>query len=433
MKKRFLAMLLCLSVLLMACACAAETEAPVVSTPEHKEHSPQFTLSEVNAESSTTQEPAAPSETAPAESEPQETISMEESDIELEPIQPVEPIQPIEPIKPEEKETTLEKVFSFDIGIDGVMEYSFLFHDDPSTASIVVPGSLYTDGAGTFYHTDDSSILRLNDGAEFPFIAWAEVLDMEIHENDFYILKSNSTGLEGILYHYDVSGGFESPILKATYDKLPAGVLGWVNNAPVVFYQGKMYCIGEKQYSATQAPYAFTSMPENAVSIQKQNGTLTIMQGEAFNCYVPVVNSFGTVVVEKREGNIDTIYTTVDSNGNTLARFMVDIERNANDISCKVDFNWYGDVLTVETYRSRSAFIGDKAFEDLLANQVFYDANGNAYFAAYYLDRCDIYSIDQGYSDAQLSGEAAEIKAEDSSVAPTSNASGSSASSPEQK
>ena len=107
MKKRFLAMLLCLSVLLMACACAAETEPPIASHPEHQESSPQFTLSEVNAESSKTEEPAAPSEMTPAESEPEETISMEESEIEL------EPIQPIEPITPEEKETTLEFLRSY--------------------------------------------------------------------------------------------------------------------------------------------------------------------------------------------------------------------------------------------------------------------------------------------------------------------------------
>ena len=57
MKKRFLAFLLCLSILLMACACAAETEPPIASYPEHQESSPQLTLSEVNVESSKTEAP----------------------------------------------------------------------------------------------------------------------------------------------------------------------------------------------------------------------------------------------------------------------------------------------------------------------------------------------------------------------------------------
>ena len=91
MKKRLLAILLCLSVLLMACACAAETAEPPAANPVSKEPTPQFTLSEVNAESSKTEEPATPSETAPAESEPEETISIEESDVVIEPIQPIVP------------------------------------------------------------------------------------------------------------------------------------------------------------------------------------------------------------------------------------------------------------------------------------------------------------------------------------------------------
>lgn len=73
---------------------------------------------------------------------------MEESEIEL------EPIQPIEPIKPEEKETTLEKVLSFDIDKDGLFAYEFLYpNDGPATdpVEIVFPPVRAVDENGNLY------------------------------------------------------------------------------------------------------------------------------------------------------------------------------------------------------------------------------------------------------------------------------------------
>ena len=61
-------------------------------------------------------------------------------------------ITPIEPIYPEERETTLEKVLSFDIGIDGLFQYRMLYYDDPSIADIEVPGEILICGDGKFYH-----------------------------------------------------------------------------------------------------------------------------------------------------------------------------------------------------------------------------------------------------------------------------------------
>ena len=189
MKKRFLAILLCLSVLLMACACAAETmEPPAVPETESKTPAPQLPLSEVNAESSKTEEPAAPSEI-----EPQGTISMEESEIELEPIQPIVPV---------EKETTLEKVLSFDIGIDGIYQYAFIFYDDPSGAQITNRGNLYVAGDGKFYHTVDNKFVCLSDGTQLPFSFNSQIGAVEICEDLLYVLTRR-----GVCYQFDISDG----------------------------------------------------------------------------------------------------------------------------------------------------------------------------------------------------------------------------------
>ena len=170
MKRRLMAILLCLSVLLMACACAAETMEPPVADPVSEEPTPQFTLSEVNAESSKTEEPAAPSENAPAESEPEETISIEESDVVIEPIQP---------IVPEEKETTLEKVLSFKTGENGLFTYGFVYAEDPANPTIGTPVNYCVDSKGNIYvaHAD---IICLNTGERFSYSSNYSILDMKV-------------------------------------------------------------------------------------------------------------------------------------------------------------------------------------------------------------------------------------------------------------
>ena len=422
MKKRFLAFLLCLSILLMACACAAETEPPIASYPEHQESSPQLTLSEVNVESSKTEAPtpsADPSGEIPPIETSDESLTVEESDVVIEPIQP---------IVPEEKETTLEKVLSFDIGIDGLMEYNFLFYDDPSTADIIVYGDAYTDGNGVFYQAADSEIIRVNDGAKFPFISWSQVFDIEVRQNDFYILKAGETGSYGILYHYDISTGFETPTLIAQYDNLPSGSLGFAGGVPVILEQGNVYSVEGRRLSKSKAPFAIEESKDSSVSVQKQNDVLTIQQGENFYCYVPALSDTGTFVAETKDWDGNWIYSYYDQNGSIKTKFLYTTQYPGSTISCEIDFTWGKEIYTVDLYTPYCATLGGKFFEGLVDGKVFFDVYGNAYYAAYYLDHCDIYKIDQGYSDIQFPVDE-KLQAGDSSVAPTSNASGSSASS----
>ncbi len=415
MKKRFLAILLCLSVLLMACACAAETmEPPAVPETESKAPAPQLPLSEVNAESSKTEEPAAPSEI-----EPQGTISMEESEIELEPIQPIVPV---------EKETTLEKVLSFDIGIDGVLEYDFIYYDDPATANICTPGFIFADSEGNFYHEEGCEIIRLNDGAKFPFISWAQVLDIEVLEDQFYVLKASETGSTGVLYHYDISEGFETPVLKEVHENLPAGSLCFVNGSPVIMYQKMMYGANGKKLNGAERLFSISQTGEAISSIKKEDGILAIRLGEDFDGYVPAAAAFGIVVAEYKKNSPDTVYTSFDKDGNIKSKFLLDEQYDGLILPCDRNFVFCGELKTVKSYHPYGATLGGETFENLIQSRVFFDAYGNAYFAAYYLEHCDIYRIDQGYSNIQFPVDE-ELQAGDSSIAPTSSASGSSASS----
>ena len=310
-----------------------------------------------------------------------------------------------EPIKPEEKETTLEKVLSFDIGIDGIMDYNFLFHDNPSTAHIVVYGYAYTDGNGVFYHTDDSAIIRVNDGARFPFISYSQVWDIQIRGDDFYIWKAGNTGLYGILYHYDISTGFETPTLKAMYDNLPNGSLWFVNGTPVIWDQTeeKTYSVDGKLLDDSRAPFVIEKWGKDSLFVQKENGVWTMLQGYNYRySYVDMLSEAAVVVVESSTQSDDNIYTSYDQNGNVRTRFLYDRKYDKPWASCAVDFIHDGERYTATVYCPHDAVLGDQTFENLLEGRLFFDVYGNAYYAAYYLDHCDIWSIDQGYSNVQL-------------------------------
>ena len=416
-------MLLCLSVLLMACACAAETMEPsAVSETESQAPAPQFTLSEVNAESSKTEEPAPsaePSGEIPPIETSDESLAIEESDVVIEPIQPIVPV---------EKETTLEKVLSFDIGINGMIEYNFIFYDDPSTADIATPGSIIADGGGNFYHQEDCDIIRLNDGAKFTFVSWTQVLDIEVLEDQFYVLKANETGMKGVLYHYDISDGFETPLLKEVHENLPAGNLGIANGNPVIMYQNIVYDTDGKKLTGADRLFSIIQTGETVSSIKKENGILAIRLGEDFRGYVPAVADFGIVVAEYKKNSSKKTYTSFDQDGNIKSKFLLDEQYDGLTVPCNRNFVFCGELKTVKSYHPYGATLGGETFEDLIQSRVFFDAYGNAYFAAYYLDHCDVYTINQGYSDIQFPVDE-ELQAGDSSIAPTSSASGSSASS----
>lgn len=411
----------------MACACAAETmEPPAVPETESKTPAPQLPLSEVNAESSKTEEPAAPSEI-----EPQGTISMEESEIELEPIQPIVPV---------EKETTLEKVLSFDIGIDGIYQYAFIFYDDPSGAQITNRGNLYVAGDGKFYHTVDNKFVCLSDGTQLPFSFNSQIGAVEICEDLLYVLTRR-----GVCYQFDISDGLGNAELVnelQLYDP-------WEELATITSFDGKTILVrGYEQdgvYWSLSGPYY--TLDKNIVSnadvlfayVNRSNEKTADLQyvqdGSAHwevneeEYSVSSVSSEKILVSERNVRDGTCVLTSIDRNGNILSRFAVSIDYSGTIVPCEVPFEHAGDYFVAKEYTPNTVTIGDIVIENLLDCSVVSDIHGNVYLAAYTLDGCVIYRINPGYTGESFADTDEELQAGDSSIAPTSSASGSSASS----
>lgn len=427
MKKRFLAILLCLSVLLMACACAAETmEPPAVSETESQAPTPQFTLSEVNAESSKTQEPApsaGPSGEIPPIETSDESLTVEESDVVIEPIQPIEP---------DEKETTLEKVFSFDIGIDGVMEYDFFFETDPSIANIGLPGDFFADADGNYYFAVGDRLVRLNDGAILPKRCINYVIDVEICGNTLYMLDSIGTA-----YQLDISNGFASatveaeyPMFKYGYDN--AGKL--IQFGDTVLYESHdnlLYTLDKTLLTGDAAPYQFVNGNEAFVTLNRGTSALLINKEANENISVRAITSAGISVSDYTGTDVErldqAIFSTYDRSGNITSRFMMTTVYPGEKASCSVDFIFCDELLTVTTYIPQDVMVGKTAFEDVFKGRMYCGMDGNFYFVAYYLDHADVYLVNAGYSDVEFTKESDTTSAEDNSSVPTSSAAESSA------
>ena len=125
--KKLIAITLCLALTLLACACAASDA--TVSTPENNESKGGNTPPTSTTEQPGTSTPASQMSSQP---EPSDEIS-----------------KPTEPILPEEKETTLEKVLSFDIGENGLFTY-YLEHGEGRSV-LALPDLHCIDEDGNLY------------------------------------------------------------------------------------------------------------------------------------------------------------------------------------------------------------------------------------------------------------------------------------------
>ncbi len=382
MKKRFLAILLCLSVLLMACACAAETMEPPVADPVSEDPTSQFTLSEVNAESSKTEEPV-PSETAPAESEPEETISMEESDIELEPVQPIEPIQP------EEKETTLEKVLSFDIGIDGLFSYEFLYpNDGPATdpVEIVFPPVRAVDENGNLYlqyFIDwDPYVFCVNTGEKVA-IKRKENWGMYVKDGRIF-LTSNAMDAKGLL-EYTLEGLQKEYISEAYVygTKLRFDVLG--EPYVVIPDNGLQTLDGEVLQMET---YPKITADEDGVQSLTYGNYREILPSDERN---HSFSMYGDRIISASDGT----WTVYDLSENTLYRFTYDIAGNKkNQAECYIS----DGEGAITSYTRRFFTLGDTVIE-AMEFELITSWNGDLYLLAYYPDHGDLYRFELGYTE----------------------------------
>ena len=366
MMKKLIAITLCLALTLLACACAASNA--TVSTPEQPG----------------TSTPASQMSSQP---EPSDEIS-----------------KPTEPTLPEEKETTLEKVLSFEIGEDGLLSYYLLSPpDDIDPPMLNIMGSLYTDGKGTFYHTQENRILCINDGTWLPVFYSDQILDIEICENDFYVLTTHGT-----VYCYDISLGFEQATLSGTYtvfDGVGAddGELCHFGESVPLFRSdtGVFYTLDKKQLSREKAPF-HKEQSDTELSVLSQNGSFVISGKDLDRYEVYTVSSENIGLFERDLDTGNCICTVYNNNGEISTRFLYTRSSSSDMQSCQIKAKYSGKSILVNEHIRRRASIGQHSFEELLNSTLFCSWDGGVYFAAYYADRCDIYRITPGYSDVQF-------------------------------
>ena len=398
MKKRLMAILLCLSVLLMACACAAETmEPPAASQPESKAPAPQLPLSEVNAESSKTEEPAAPSETAPAESEPQGTISMEESEIELEPIQPIVPV---------EKETTLELVYDISLN-DARSPILLQYYEDPTQAEIVIPHSYTMDLNGDIYCIFNDGLcklgskegFRLRDGNDVDRL----VSSMAVYDGIIYVTYTDIEKNSGSISVFDITGKvLSSTTLPATRSMEFFNVYLSGEGTPNVLIQNYIYSLeGHKIGAFYELDASKTSaygvdvgkfsypMTHRPLVLSNMGGVLTVKETQT--------KWFGTSA-EGRHSVSEEIFYQYDNAGNPISKFkMTEIYCN-QELPCKIAI---GEAVCKKT-TLETVVIGKTVFENVFDASVFAGADGELYAILVYTDGTKIYRINPGYSDVEM-------------------------------
>ena len=387
----------------MACACAAETmEPPAVSETESKAPTPQFTLSEVNAESSKTQEPAAPSETAPAESEPQGTVSTEESDIELEPIQPVEPIQPIIPVK---KETTLEKVLSFDIGENGLFSYHVSCSQDPNPEGnssrpiyLEIPEVCAVDENGNLYiyHMTDGLpyIYCANSGEKFLVSEADNVFSFFAVGNRFFM--SGNVPRDGF-WEYD-EDEFVKQYTSQEYTPWTRLYFDSQGNSYVQIPEAGIYTLeGKKKEIPSYPQYRIDSAG---------------VQNVTYGNYQAARSLYDQLYGDRFVQTDGVEYTVYDLSENALYRFVID---STFDRERNVSLGVLEEKYTFAPHHPHIVKIGDVTLEALQSN-VITAWDGTMYLLSFYPDHAVLYRINPGYSDIACE----EITVEEDAVASSS-------------
>ena len=304
---------------------------------------------------------------------------------------------------PAEKETTLEKVFTFDIGPDGVMEYNFFFEDDPSKGDIGLPGDFFADGDGNYYFAENDRLIRLNDGAVLPKRCINYVIDVEICGNTLYMLDSIGTA-----YQLDISNGFASATLEAEY---PVFRYGYDSSGSLIRYgdtvlyqsrEGLLYTLDKTLLTGNSAPYQFVTGNEVFVTLDRDTATLLINKNANENISVRAITSAGISISDYTGYMMDVenlsqaIFSTYDLSGNVTSRFMMTTVYQSESAWGRVEFH-YGDGLkTTIVYRTQDIMVGKKIFEDVLMGRMYCGMDGNFYFVAYHVNRADVYLVNAG-------------------------------------
>ena len=384
MMKKLIAITLCLALTLLACACAASNA--TVSAPESTDNKGESTTDLSTMEQPGTSLPVTQMSSQP---EPSDEIST-----------------PTEPTLPEEKETILEKVLSFDIGMDGVFEYWFKFDLDASKADIYLPGAPFADANGNFYQIDNFEIVQLNNGARLPFSVRKQVLDAIVSGDVLYVLYADD-----FVRSFDLSEGLaQASLLKEYPLETHLGTLFHsADGQPYFCTQNKFFTLEMQPVEQDSLPYCFVQTEKvGSIAVTKDsNGCYTISKPEEENHSVASVTENGIVLMQskskKQTGTTEQkIYTAYSPNGETVSRYLYQEGSVDEKLSCEIQFVFSGENETITKYRAHPVSIDDFWFETALDSMMIFDQNGVAYLVVYFPDHGEIYRIAPGYSDVQF-------------------------------
>ena len=404
MKKRLtrlFAVCVCLIIVLSACASAPSGES--TATEESKETS-ALELSEVNAESTSTE--AEPSDEESSESEPSTPEGHISADSEASLSGDIT-ITPIEPTYPEERETTLEKLATFETGKEGLFEYGFVYAEDPSDPTIELPFICAVDQNGNVYADTKAGVVCLNDGANLydsPSIGMLPVLDMIVCGGDLFVKDDH-----GDYHRFSLEKGLENASLVKTYhneentDIIFGSFVDVGKDEPIISYDGAFYSLDGKQLSGSQVPYVY-SEEDADMTISKVRGQSFVLNRH--KGLLPYVYSASDGVVYSFSKRFDTqngaVYETIcfcyDAQGALQSQFMI-AKGTGGNVECEIA---YGDYM-LRSYQGQWISVGKTVFEGVLNSRIEAGKNGEFYLIVYYANYGEVYKINPGYSDTAFS------------------------------
>ncbi len=386
MKKRltrFLAICVCLIIVLSACASAPSGES--TATEESKETS-ALELSEANAESTSSEaepldessesEPSAPESHISADSDA--TLSEDVS------------ITPVEPTYPEERETTLEFVKEYPVGVGGI-PYYLVYETDPEYAGIEMPYDYCLDEKGNLYANFMGCLWDLQTNQSVLF----ETSDVVAAYLYAYEGKIYYTATDGTLSVFSIEKGVESKVRLSEPDEPPYWkIFSTDGGVPMVYRDTELYDAKGKKVRANY-------------SVQMDEGIATIAGieyhlGEKKSARIVgnmdgilTVGSYDTEKYADKSVVGEIIYYQYDSKGNPISEFAIYELMKREFFPCQLEQN--GDIC--KWYIGFTVQIGKYCFESVMDAYYMLGTDNQIYALLIYPDRAELYKINPGYSD----------------------------------
>ena len=372
MTKRILAMTLCLALTLLACACAASNV--TVSAPESTDNK-----GDSSTDLSTMEQPDASTPVAQTSSQP--ATSDEES-------------KPTEPIIPEERETTLEKVLSFEIGEGGLFEYVLQLGESSERNKLLIPNIHCVDENGNLYlsYTQNQTpmLYCANTGESVVVENHKTWSSMIATEGTLFLAQS-----DGSVREYTMDGfvkEYDAKLFDAEGTRFETSIRFNADGTPVVRVFGSKYYALDGSKSATEKLPILKSNDQRGTSVTIGDALIDHLTQDVSAYYAFM---FGKKLFLEEHLADQTVVMGYDTQGNLLFNFSKKYSNsNAKEVVCNI----VCANGTLKTYTPKTIQI-DGFSADVASAKLFYGADGNAYLITYYPDHADLYRINPGYSD----------------------------------